>query len=256
MPATVASLTLDDVKEYYRKIFRPDLATIVVIGQVTPAQAQEIIGKYFGDWKTEGPKPETDLPPVPLNKPSAAVVPDASRVQSEVTLAQTLGITRSHPDYYTLQVGNHVLTGAFYATRLYRDLRERAGLVYSVEAWLNVGKTRSLYMVSFASDPPNVSKARTLVERNLRDMQTTPVTPTELQQAKTLLIRQIPLSRSSTDGIAGQFLHLALEDLPLDEPDRAAKRFLQATAAQVRVAFERWIRPQDFVQITLGPNPE
>ncbi|MBI3015873.1 MAG: insulinase family protein, partial [Candidatus Tectomicrobia bacterium] len=202
-PDTVASLTLEHVQDYYNKVFRPDLTTIVVIGQVTPEQARGIIEKYFGGWKSQGPKPETDLPPVPLSKRSATAVPDASRVQSEVTLAETVGLTRSHPDYYALQVGNHVLTGAFYATRLYRDLRERSGLVYSVEAWLRAGKTRSLYQVSYACDPPNVSKARALVERNLHQMQTTPVTAAELRQAKTLLLRQIPLSRSSTDNLAG-----------------------------------------------------
>lgn len=250
----MASLTLEHVQDYYNKVFRPDLTTIVVIGQVTPEQARGIIEKYFGGWKSQGPKPETDLPPVPLSKRSATAVPDASRVQSEVTLAETVGLTRSHPDYYALQVGNHVLTGAFYATRLYRDLRERSGLVYSVEAWLRAGKTRSLYQVSYACDPPNVSKARALVERNLRQMQTTPVTAAELRQAKTLLLRQIPLSRSSTDNLAGELLHLSLEGLPLDEPERAAKRYLETTAAQVRAAFARWIQPRDFVQITLGPN--
>ncbi len=252
-PESVAGLKLEDVKEYYGKVFRPDMTTIVVAGRVTPGQAKAVIEKYFGQWKASGPKPQTELPPVPLNKPGAAAVPDASRVQAEIRLAQTLKLTRQDPDYYALQLGNHVLSGAFYATRLYRDLREKAGLVYTVESFLDIGKTRSVFGVFFACDPPNVAKARAMIEADLRAMQTEPVTSEELRQAKALLVRQVPLSQASIDGIAGQLLALALEDLPLAEPEQAAARYLAITAEQVRAAFAKWIRPADFVQVTLGP---
>jgi zinc protease len=255
-PETVGRLTLDDIKEYYKKTFRPDLTTIVVIGKITPEKAKSTIQKYLGGWKATGPKPKTDLPPVPLNGPSVTLVPDASRVQDAVLLAQTLGLTRSNPDYYKLQVGNHVLSGAFYATRLYRDLRERAGLVYVVGSELDVRKTRGAFEVFYACDPQNVSRARTMVEKDLLEMEEKPVTETELQQAKILLIKKIPLSESSMDNIAQKLLNLSLEGLPLDEPIQAAKKYLEASAAEVKAAFETWIRPGDFAQIVLGPKPD
>jgi zinc protease len=254
-PESLGSVTLDDVKAYYRGVFRPDLTTIVVIGRVTPEQSRAVIEKYFGGWTAAGPRPETDLPAVPPNPPAASAVPDASRVQDNVTLAQALGLTRSHPDYYALRIGNQVLSGAAFASRLFRDLREQRGLVYSVDSMLDAGKNRSLFAVFYACDPPNVSKARGLVERDLRAMQNGPVSAAELAQAKTLLLRRIPLSASSTDGIAAELLDLSVRDLPLDEPLRAAKRYLEITAAEVQSAFAKWIRPGDFVQITLGPNP-
>ncbi len=255
-PDTVASLTLQDVKTYYAKAFRPDMTTIVVIGKASPQEARATIEKYFGGWKATGSKPATDLPPVPANKPSSLSVPDANRVQDEVTLAETIGITRTHPDYYRLQLGNHVLSGAFYASRLYRDLREKAGLVYTVESFVEAGKTRSLFGVIYACDPPNVSKARAMVVRDLYEMQTAPVSQEELKQAKMLLLHQIPLSEASMDGIAGGLLSRSLEDLPLDEPVRAAEHYLEINAEQVRDAFSKWIRTTDFVQVTVGPNPE
>ncbi|HAM50846.1 MAG TPA: peptidase M16 [Nitrospiraceae bacterium] len=255
-PDTVAMLALTDVTNYYRKIFRPDMTTVVVIGQVTPHQAEAVIKKYFGNWEATGPKPETELPPVPPNKPSSAAVPDRSRVQTSVTLAETVGITRSYTDYYPLQVGLHVLSGAFYATRLYQDLRERTGLVYSVEALLDAGESRSIFEVLYACDQKNVAKARAIIERNLREMQTKLVTPEELLQAKTLLLRQTPLSESSVEDIAEKLLYLSLEDLPLDEPVRAMKRYREITASQVRAAFTKWVRPRDVVQISLGLNPK
>jgi zinc protease len=162
-------------------------------------------------------------------------------VQDDVTLGQTFELTRQDADYYSLQLGMNVLSGAFYATRLYRDLRESTGLVYSVGAGLQSGKNRSVLTVSYACDPPNTSKARVLVERNL------------LLQAKTLLVRGIPLSESSTRGIAGGLLDRALRDLPLDEPIQAAKRYKELTATEVQAAFARWIKVDDFAEVVLGP---
>ncbi|RJR55182.1 MAG: insulinase family protein [Desulfobacteraceae bacterium] len=255
-PQSVSSLTLSDIKGYYGKVFRPDLTFIVVVGNVTEEQAKRTIEKHFGQWKAKGPKPEIDLPPVPLNKQSQRVVPDRSRVQDAVILAETLGLCRSDPDYYPLQMGNHVLSGAFYATRLYHELREKTGLVYSVSSALSMGKTRGNFEVAYACDPANVSKAREMVVRILEDMRSAPVSPEELQQAKTILLKEIPLSESSVEGIGQRLLSLALLDLPLNEPFLAAKRYSEITAEQVQVAFSKWVRPQDLAQVVLGPNPQ
>jgi zinc protease len=253
-PEIMNSITFDDVKAYYRSVFRPDMTTIVIIGDVTPVRALALAKKYLGEWTATGPKPLTDLPPAPQSRAVTASVPDENRVQTEVILAETLGITRQHPDYYALELGRNVLSGAFYATRLYRDLREDAGLVYSVDAVLDAGRTRSFFGVSYACDPPNVSRGRAIIDRNLRTMQTATVPELELIQAKTLLIRQVTLTQSSLDGIAGELLRLSKEGLPLDEPTIAAKRFRDLTADEVRDAFLRWIRPDDLAQITLGPG--
>lgn len=255
-PQTVSSLTLDDVKQYFAKTVRPDLTTIVVIGDVTPDEARKVIEKSFGTWKAAGPKPEVDLPRVPLNKSTAANVPDPGELQDSVNLSQLVAITRFDSDYYPLQLANHVLGGGFYATRLYHDLRQVTGYVYNVDVRLNAQKTRSIYTVTYACDPKNVSKARELIQRDLVSMQKENVTTGELQQAKALLLRQIPLMESSEDGVAGGLLARAQIGLPLDEPVRAAKQYFSITADQVRAAFEKWIRPDGFVQIIRGPAPE
>ncbi|HKT11032.1 MAG TPA: pitrilysin family protein [Terriglobia bacterium] len=255
-PKTVSSLTLDDVKAYYRHVFRPDLTTIVVIGKISPAQAKEVIEKYFGDWEATGPKPPTDLPPVPDNSPATTAVPDKSRVQDNATLAETLKLTRYSPDYYALEVGNHVLGGGFYATRLYRDLRENAGLVYYVGSSFKFGKTRTVYQVTYACDPPNVSKARAIIVRDLKDMQARPVSPDELRQAKAMLLRGIPLSEASVGSIAGGLIYRSTMGLPLNEPVLSARRYVKITAPEVQRAFAKWVRPGDLVQVTEGPAPK
>jgi zinc protease len=255
-PSTISSLTLKDVKEYYHRVFRPDLTTLVVIGKVNPEAAKSMIEKYFGSWRASGPKPETLPPPVPPNSRSSTSVPDQSRIQDKVTLAETLGLTRANPDYYALELGNHVLGGAFYATRLYQDLREKTGLVYYVASSFDVGQTRALYVVNYACDPQKVARARDIVEHNLKSMQDAPVSPEELRQAKALLLREIPLSESSVDRIAEGLIYRATHDLPLDEPTLAAHQYMKLTTEQVKAAFVKWIRPTDLVQLSEGPAPE
>jgi zinc protease len=254
--ATVSSLTLQDVKDYYEKVFRPDLTTIVVIGRVTPEKAKATVERHFGTWRAVGPKPNVLLPPVPANKPSTTAVADPSRVQEEVTLTETLGLTRSNSDYYALELGNHVLGGGFYATRLYQDLREKRGLVYYVSSSFEVGRTRAVYEVGYACDPPNVSTARAIIQRDLKDMQSSLVPAEQLRQAKAMLLREIPLSESSSESIAEGLLSRVHLQLPLDEPILAANRYVELTADQVRSAFARWVRPADLIQVTQGPTPQ
>jgi zinc protease len=253
-PGTVATLTVSDVKQFHATTFRPDLTTIVVIGDVTAADARQVIAQWFGSWQPAGTPPSTDLPGVPANPPSTVAVPDPTAVQSSVTLAQEVGITRFDPDYYALQVGNHVLGGGFYATRLYHDLRQENGYVYNVDDTLTSTKTRSVYTVTYGCDPVNIPKARDLIVRDLRAMQTTDVTPEELQQAKALLLRQMVLRESSEEAVAGGLLARAQIGLPLDEASRAGRTYLSMTAAEVRAAFAKWIRPDGFVQVVRDPN--
>lgn len=255
-PKTVMSVGYSGLQDYYSKTFRPDLTTIAVIGDIAPGEARAIIEKYFGSWSTSGPKPDVTLPPVPANKPSAVHVPDPSRIQDSVDLAQQLEMNRFSPDYYPLQLGNHVLGGGFYATRLYRDLREKAGYVYNIDDSLEASETRATYSINYGCDPKNVSKARVMIEQELVDMQKNNVSPAELQQAKALLLRQIPLAESSEDAVAGGFIARARIGLPLDEPFHAAQRYFNMTADEVRAAFAKYLTPGNFVQVVRGPAPQ
>ncbi len=252
-PQKVAALTLSDIHNYYGKTFRPDLTRIVVVGDISPEDAKAEIMKWFGSWKAEGQKPDVDLPPIPRNKPSAAQVPDPTRLQDSVTLAEELPMNRFNSDYYALQLANHILGGGFYATRLYRDLREKTGYVYNVEESFDAGRTRARLNISFGADAINVSKARALIQQDLRDMQTTSPSAGEMQQAVAMLLREIPLEQASESGIAAGLLARSVLGLPLDEPVRAAERYKSLSAEQVRAAFAKWVRPSDFVQVVQGP---
>jgi len=253
---TVRSLTLADVQSYFRDTFRPDLATIVVIGNISPQQARATIEQHFGAWSASGPTPQVDLPTVPPNRAALVAVPDDSRVQDDVLLAQNLDLTRSDPDYYALELGSAVLGGGFYSTRLSIDLRKDAGLVYSVASELQVGRSRGVYLVRYACDPQNVLKAQDIVIRDLNTLQSQPVGDEELLRVKALLLRRIPLSEASIDDIALGFIHRRDLNLPLDEPILAARRYIGLNPAEVQAAFQKWLRPNDLVRVSQGPTPQ
>jgi len=255
-PKTVGSITMADVKDYYAKVFRPDMSFIVVIGNVTPEKAKAVIEKHFGSWSATGTKPDVLLPKVPLSEASTTAVPDRTRVQDTVTVAETLGLTRLDPDYYALHLGNTVLGGSFYASRLSRDLRKNAGLVYSVGSYIQSSQTRAVYVVSYACDPANVQKVHDAVGRELDAMRTTPVSEDELHRAKAVLLRQIPLGESSESSIAGGYLSRLRLDLPLDEPMIAARRYMDLDAKGVQASFAKWVRPDALALVSRGPAPQ
>ena len=125
--------------------------------------------------------------------------------------------------------------------------------MYFVSSAFNLGLARGVFEVNYACDPPNVSKARAIVVSNLKEMQTKKVTARELRQAKVLLLRKIPLSESSAERVANGWLSQSVLDLPLDEPIRAAHRYVRLNSDDVRAAYAKWLRPDDLVQVTQGP---
>ncbi|HKJ73222.1 MAG TPA: insulinase family protein, partial [Alphaproteobacteria bacterium] len=256
LPSTVKSITMKDLRSYYHTAVRPDLAIIVVIGDVTPAKAKSVIEKHFGAWTASGPTPSTLLPKVPLSKASTTAVPDLSRVQDNVTMAETLELTRSNPDYYAIRLGNSVLGGSFYASRLSRDIRKNAGLVYAIDSYVDSSQTRGLYVVEYACDPKNVAKVQNAVARELKTMQATPVSADELHRAKAVLLRQIPLGESSENAIAHGYISRLRLDLPLDEPMIAARHYMSLDASAVQAAFAKWIRSEAMARVSQGPAPK
>lgn len=250
---TVGSLTLDDVKSFYRSTYRPDMATIVVIGDVTPEHARATIEQSFGAWHAEGPAPNVFPPPVPPNKPARAVIPATGRIQADVTMGETVPLSYNHPDYALLDLANTVLTGGFYASLLFHDLRETHGYVYSVNSSLNGGHNRSLFSVSYGCDPQNVERAAKLVVDDLTALQKKPLSADRLIRAKALVIGALPVSQESYSGLASQIAEFVATGRPYDADRIEAKAEFAATAQTVRAALAKWIRPNGFASVVQGP---
>jgi zinc protease len=252
-PESIAHLTLDDVHAFYTHAFRPDLTTIVVVGDTTPEAAHAAILKAFGGWTANGPKPLVDSPPRPDSRASKADTPDPGRSQDDVTLAETMGLTVSNPDRYALQVGNEVL-GEGFTSRLLQDLRVRTGYAYFAGSSAQIGRTRSAFVVNFGADPDKAGAATKAAIRDVSAMRDMMVTDDELVQAKAGLLRRMPLQRASFAGLAGLYLRLADLGEPLDTPAHSAQAIYAVTAADVQTAFRTWVRPADLAELILGPQ--
>jgi len=254
-PQSVGSLSLANVKDYFANAYRPDLTTIVVIGDTTPEQARSVIEKYFGAWKAQGPKPNVDYPTAPNNGAASIQIPATGRVQSSVRLVQTLALTRLDPDFAGLRVADTVY-GRGFSSILFNDLREKNGLVYSADSSFSPEKTRSTFEVNFASDPDKIEPAQRLAIADLSNLGAKTVNSDQVLRSKAMLLAEVPLRQQSFSGVASLFLGYSAFGLPLDQNLIDAGRELSLTPEQMRSVVAKWIRPNDFVRIIIGPAPK
>lgn len=254
-PASVASITPADVKSYYASVYRPDMTTIVVVGDVDPQHASAVVTKYFGGWASSGPKPSVNLPAVPNNAASSIEVPDKERVQSKVQLVQVLSLTRNDSDYPAIAVANQSF-GSGGASILFHDVRDVHGLVYDVHTQANFGKNRSVFGVQFESDPSKIAQAQSLIMSDLGALSSSGLQPDELARGKASLVAEVPMRVASFDGIARQLIRYAELGLPLDQSTIDARNEIAVTNDQIVAAVHKWLRANDFVRVILGPAPQ
>ncbi|HET9095380.1 MAG TPA: pitrilysin family protein [Candidatus Baltobacteraceae bacterium] len=255
-PQTAASVTLEDVKSYFSSVYRPDMTSVVVIGDVTPEQAKATFEKYFGSWTSQGVKPDIYVPAVPKNKAASVVVPDVGRVQSDVQLAQVMDLPRANPDWALLTVANNILGGGGFGSLLMDDLRVKHGYVYGAYSSFSSSKNRATFTIGYACDPDKIVPAQQLALADLRSLQTGTISPERLTRSKAMLMSDVPLRAASFDGVANQLLRFASLGLPLDQASIDAQRELGATPSAVRAALTKWVAPGDFVRVVKGPGPK
>ncbi|MEO8809787.1 MAG: pitrilysin family protein [Rhodanobacter sp.] len=254
-PQTVSKLTLADVKQFRDTTYRPDLTTIVVVGDVTPDQAKATVEKYFGAWKATGVKPDVIPAPVPVNPPSYVLVPNAYASQDQVLMGQSMDLNLHNPDRYALELGNDVLGGNGFASRLMVDIRVSHGFAYGASSGMEFERSRSVFFVEYGSDPGKVAPVDGLVMKNLKAMQDTAVTAPELTNARQYQIRSIPVQVSSVNRIARSLLSWSWQGEPLDQPMVAAKYYLNLTPGEVQAAFKKYLKPAHLAQVVQGPAP-
>ncbi|HEX3670979.1 MAG TPA: pitrilysin family protein [Candidatus Cybelea sp.] len=253
--ADVNALTQADVQAFYDKTFRPDLTTIAIVGDVTPEEARASVERWFGEWKANGPPPAVTPPAVPSNTASQAGVPATGRIQDTTRMSETLNLSWDDDAIAPLRIANTMLSGDF-SSILIRDLRVTTGYVYYVTSRLDVGKTRSLFVLRYGSSPENAGRAKALAVADLTRMQNAPLDSERLLRAKSNLLSAIPIGDESYDGLAKQLATTASEGLPLDEDVILARREFAATPQDVQSAMKEYVRPEGFVTIVEGPAPK
>jgi len=254
--AGMQGLSLDQLKAYYAKTMRPDLTTIVVVGNVNPDQARVAIERAFGSWHATGPTPAVDLPPVPLNPPGEVKIPLPNIHQDYVTLEELVPLSRSAPQYYPLLLGNTVLGGGSLGpeqSRLFRDIRQNAGLVYSIDSQFVSSGARSRFSIEFACAQGNEARIEGLVNEELTQLRSQPIGDFELALMKASIVRRVVLGVASASEIGESLLNDATSGLPLDETHIDAQHLLATDSHAIQQAFAANIRPDNFVRTIEGP---
>ncbi len=253
---TLSALTLDDVRNYYAATMRPDLTTIVVVGNISSDAALAAVGRAFGDWRGTGAVLSLDLPAIPLNAPADVALSLPSAGQDDVTLQQIVELDRSSPSYYPLLLGNAILGGGSLGpeqSRLFRDLRQEAGLVYSISSELSADRTRSQFSIRFGCLPSNTERIVSLIDDEIGTVKQRPAGDFELSLAKASIVRRTVTGGSSESAIGSALLEDAENDFPLDQNRVDAQHVIDTDAAAVQDAFRTYIHPENFVRVVLGP---
>ena len=148
-----------------------------------------------------------------------------------------------------------MLTGGFYSSLLYHDLREVHGYAYDVESRVSAGRVRATFGISYGCEPQNVLPAQAQATAILRQLQESPIESDRLLRSKALLMGEVPIRESSYDGVASELLRYSTLGLPLNQNVVDAGSELSATAASVQAALAKYVRPNAFVRIVTGPAP-
>ncbi|MBV9440638.1 MAG: insulinase family protein, partial [Candidatus Eremiobacteraeota bacterium] len=254
-PNRMALLTLRDIEQYYEATMRPDLTTIVVVGNVRPEAARAAIERAFRGWHASGERPPLELPPLALNHPGEVKL-SLPTGQDVVWFEQTVPIARDAPQSYALFLGNAILGGGSIGprqSRLFRDLRQNAGLVYSVDSRFAPRRSHYRFTIEFASSPSNTPRIGTMIDAEIARMKSEPVGDFELALAKSAIVRQLVIARGSVRGVGEMFLEEATQGRPLDQDHVDAERLLAPDAHAIQEAFAQYIHPENFVRVIVGP---
>ncbi|HEY2473483.1 MAG TPA: pitrilysin family protein [Candidatus Cybelea sp.] len=250
---SVAGITRQDLLDYTARYWRPDLTTIAIVGDLSPDRVRTALEASFGTWTTSGPKPDPHLMALPPATSGHEYIGTAAN-QVYIRLGQP-AMSRSSVDYNTFAVLNQILgAGGAFESRLWQELRQKRGLVYSVDSSLEADADRGDLRVELNASPQRVVAAVTLVREQLQRLQAEPVTQTELQEAKVKLVSNALLEEASSDGQAQQILDIAVNHLPLDYYSTLNDRYARITAADVQRVAREYLHPDRLVEVYAGPS--
>jgi zinc protease len=232
-------------------------ARISMVGAVTRAQADAMAAQLLSRLPQV---PCAGLPPLPV---VAEVAPLAEaqekRIAFDSAQAQVLigqpGYKRADPDYFALTVGNYILGGGGFVSRLSSEVREKRGLTYGVSSYFSPGLHAGSFTVGLQTRPDQAAQAVEIVRQVLKDFVANGPTEAELKAAKDNLIGgfalRIDSNRKLLDNIAG----IAWNQLPLDYLDSWTQQVGKVTVADIKSAFARKLQPEKMVTVILGAAP-
>ena len=246
---TVGNIKRDDLLDFYNKHYGAKGAVIAVIGDLTRDQANTIAENI-----SNGMPKTADV--VPIAKVEYPTAPVELRIahpasQSHILLGYP-GIKRGDPDLFPLYVGNYILGGGGFVSRLTEEVREKRGLVYSVYSYFMPMAELGPFQIGLQTKKDQANAALKLVQETLDKFLKNGVTEKELIAAKANIIGGFPMRIDSNGKILDYLSVIGFYKLPLNYLDEYNKKVASVTTAQIKEAFNRRLKPENFVTVIVG----
>lgn len=251
-PQSVAGISRQDLLDYTQRYWRPDLTTISIVGDITPERARQAVEAAFGSWKNDGPRPSTtEMRLPPPHTAHAYVGTDANQVF--IQLGQP-AIARTSRDYDAFTLLTQIIGGpGYFESRLWQELRQKRGLVYSVSSSMKADRDRGDLEIALSASPQNVEPAIGIVREELQRLRTQPVTQSELQDAKIRLVSSALLNEASATGQLDEISEIAQNHLPLNYYATLGRRYAAITPADVQRVAKEYLHPNRLIEVFSGP---
>lgn len=246
---TITALKRDDMQSFYQQYYSAKSAVIALIGDMTEQQARDIteqISAGLPQTEAVGKLPEVTLPSAAVEQ---KIAHPAS--QAHILIGQP-GIKRGDPDYFPLYVGNYILGGGGFVSRLTEEVREKRGLVYSVYSYFIPMAQPGPFQIGLQTKKEQAADALKLVNETLAKFLKDGVSEKELKAAKDNITGGFPLRLDSNSKILDYLNVIGFYGLSYTYLDEFNKNVSKVTAAQIQDAFNRRIKPENFVTVVVG----
>ena len=250
-PATVASFTPEDLKTFYRRVFRPDLAALIVVGDVKTDAVLGQLEAAFGAWKADGPAVAA---PALSNAGQLAarqvyIIDKPGAPQSQIVIGG-VGVARSTPDYFPLQVMNTLLGGSF-TSRLNQNLREQHGYTYGAGSGFAMRLAAGPFQASAGVQTEVTAEALKEFFNEFNGV-LEPVPADELARAKNYVALRFPGEFETAGDISAHLEELLVYKLPVDYFENYVQHIQAVTAPDVQRVARKHILPGQFAVVVVG----
>jgi len=251
---SVSAVSVSDLKQFHQQFYRGDRMIVSIVGDVDRAQANEIVQALLKQIPPSGQiiakLPELQRSPVePLTQREIQIPFDSQ--QAHIAMGMT-AIARSNPDYFPLLVGNYILGGGGFVSRLMSEVREKRGLAYSVFSYFAPGKDNGIFQAGLQTKNDQASQALEVMSSTIAQFIADGPTPSELVAAKANLVNGYPLRIDNNRKLLDNISSIAWNDLPLDTMDVWTKQVEAVTLEQVKAAFQKHLAMDRMKIVVLG----
>ena len=253
--ASTARLDRDRVAGFYQAYYRPQNAKLLIVGDITLAEAQRLAAERFGSWERGTPQetPAATAPPAPPAR-TIYIVDKPGAAQSVIRIGN-VGVSRSSPDFFPLEVLNTILGGSF-TSRLNQNLRETHGYTYGASSQFVMRRMAGPFQAGASVQSAKTDSSLIEFMRELRRIRDEAVPRAELDKAKAYITLGLPGSFETTRGAAAEYRDLLAFDLPLDYYDSYIDRVNAVTVADVQRVARQYIDLDHLAVVVVGDRSQ